>query len=417
MASPGASSLRAKTNALEFNGEIALDDVFVAPETRQVSEGWYVVEALRARSVSSTEITGTSSFPPLLSGAAPIESKHRCDAVTLTVPDWTRARTGTSRVLKAGARSTLRDAANGKVLGQLAVPAAKPGNKVDVVGVLEEAGSAAKLALRGPDLSVLAWADSASLVSATSAEGKRLLLAAQAESMELQMLAALGSGQPHRIACPAPVTVYVRDGAGRAAVATIVPNGPIKKTGASDASGNELGIDLGAVTSADLAPFVLGADVSKCGPALEPTGLAVLGAPPPSMPTPPPGTVPTTDPGLTLTPGIGGETKVKGPRGEASVGALTSSGNVTGAERVLAGLRARFRACYQSGLNADPAMTGKLVLRVQTSSSGEVSKAEIASNTGMSNAVETCVLSAARRTVFSGDGIITAPILFTVANH
>jgi hypothetical protein len=412
-APPGTSTLRAKTNTLEFNGEVALDDVFVAPDTRQVSEGWYVVEALRARSVSATEITGTSSLPSLLSGPAPIESKHRCDAVTLTVPDWTRARTGTSRVLKAGARSSLRDAANGKVLAQLAVPAAKAGNKVEqLVGVLEEAGSAAKLALRGPDLSVLAWVDGASLVSANYAEGKRLLLAAQAESMELQLLAALGTPQPNRIACPDPVTVYVRDGADRAAVATVLPNGPIKKTGASDASGAELGIDLGAVTSADLAPFVLRADVGKCGPALEPNGLAVLGGQLGAQV--PSGSVPT-DPGLTLTPG--GEVKVKGPKGEASVGAVNSSGNVTGVERVMAGLRPRFRACYQSGVNANPAMTGKLVLRVETSTTGEVIKADISSNTGMSAAVATCVASAVRRAAFSGDGVITAPILFTVAEH
>lgn len=410
---PALSSLRATTDTLEFNGEILLNDLFVAPNARQVFEGWYVVEALRVHTVVPGELTGTSSLPALLSGSRPIESKVRCDTVGATVPDWVQQRRGSLRVLKGGAQGDLRESASGKVLGQLTVPQAKTGASAQLVGVLEEAGNASKIAVRGPDLTVEAWVDSAMLVSATSADGKKLLLAAQSESMQMMMLAVLGSAPPNSLACPSPVPVYVRDGAERVAVATLLPGAPIKKAAASDAPGNELGIDLGVAQGTDtLLPFVLRADVDKCPEARVSANVASLGETRPVMLAPNPSVPP--GPGLNVSPNPSSSpVKALGPKADVNIGSVSVSGSVAGADRVIGGLRPRFRACYQTGLNADPGMRGTLVVRAETAGDGGVTKADIVSNAGLSPAVASCVANSLRRAVFSGAGSVSASVVFS----
>ncbi len=100
------------------------------------------------------------------------------------------------------------------------------------------------------------------------------------------------------------------------------------------------------------------------------------------------------------------------PRGAVvRVGAIDVKGTIPGSERVVAGLRARFRSCYQTGVNNDPSMAGSLVLKVAVSTSGEVASADVTSNAGVSPGVAACVSGVVRRATFApGGGTITIPL-------
>src|SRR5438105_1916080 len=59
----------------------------------------------------------------------------------------------------------------------------------------------------------------------------------------------------------------------------------------------------------------------------------------------------------------GAAREVAGPRGDVSLPGATGAG-VSNADRVVASLRPRFRACYNQGLQQDPSMSGRLVVSV-----------------------------------------------------
>ena len=112
----------------------------------------------------------------------------------------------------------------------------------------------------------------------------------------------------------------------------------------------------------------------------------------------------------------GPEAKVAGPTGVANVGGASATVPVSDADRVIAGLRPRFRACYQQGLNTDPSMSGKVTITAKVGPNGEVSSADVSSNNGLSAGVAQCIARAVRNAQFSAPGgsgsTLSIPVTF-----
>ena len=88
---------------------------------------------------------------------------------------------------------------------------------------------------------------------------------------------------------------------------------------------------------------------------------------------------------------------------------------VLDADRVIAGLRPRFRQCYNTGLQSDPGMSGKVVIAAKVGPNGEVQSANVASNSGLSDSVASCIARAVRGATFAapGGGVSTLNIPVT----
>jgi hypothetical protein len=118
--------------------------------------------------------------------------------------------------------------------------------------------------------------------------------------------------------------------------------------------------------------------------------------------------------------GAGTERAVAGPKGDAQIGGHSASVPVNGADRVIAGLRGKFRSCYQTGLNVDPNMEGKVVIAAKVGPNGEVDSASVASNTGLSPAVAACIQGAVKRAQFDAPGgsgsSLNIPVTFRKQN-
>jgi hypothetical protein len=85
-----------------------------------------------------------------------------------------------------------------------------------------------------------------------------------------------------------------------------------------------------------------------------------------------------------------------------SVGSMSVP--VSDAERVVAGLRPGFRACYNQGLQSDPTMQGSVTICAKISPNGEVDSANIQSNTGLSDGVAKCISRKVKNANFSPPG-------------
>ena len=115
----------------------------------------------------------------------------------------------------------------------------------------------------------------------------------------------------------------------------------------------------------------------------------------------------------------GASSSVSGPKGNAQVGgAVVSGGTVGNAARVVAGMRAGFRNCYQRGLALDPGAQGSLRITIKVGPGGEVSNVTPGAPTGnLPAVVVACVVSRARAAQFdapeSGAPTIIVPIAFT----
>lgn len=92
------------------------------------------------------------------------------------------------------------------------------------------------------------------------------------------------------------------------------------------------------------------------------------------------------------------------PKGEVAVGPITTTNAAVDAARIAAGLRPRFRQCYQVGLNSDHTMSGKLTIGVEVDPNGDVTSANVISNTGLSVGVAACVAGVAKRATFTAPG-------------
>jgi len=105
---------------------------------------------------------------------------------------------------------------------------------------------------------------------------------------------------------------------------------------------------------------------------------------------------------------------IGGPKSDAQLQGveMISGAKIQDADRVLAGLRPRFRQCYQTGLNRDPSMEGSIALKVVAAATGEVSSCEVASSPGLSPAVASCIAGVVRRAHFASGGTFTVKAKF-----
>jgi TonB family protein len=105
------------------------------------------------------------------------------------------------------------------------------------------------------------------------------------------------------------------------------------------------------------------------------------------------------------------------PRVDVQIEAAKLTTPVPNAARVVAGLRPRFRACYRIGLEADPSMAGKVVLKATIDPDGEVSGTKVASSSGVSASVAACAAAALQRVLFDAPGgkgsTLTVPLTFS----
>jgi Ca-activated chloride channel family protein len=119
--------------------------------------------------------------------------------------------------------------------------------------------------------------------------------------------------------------------------------------------------------------------------------------------------------------GTGVSQAIPNVKGNASVGgAAVSGGTVSNAARVVAGMRAGFRACFQRGLAEDPTLQGgSLRLTINVAVDGTVRSATPGAVTGnLPASVVGCVVGRAIRAQFDapegGNATITVPVTFTV---
>jgi hypothetical protein len=118
----------------------------------------------------------------------------------------------------------------------------------------------------------------------------------------------------------------------------------------------------------------------------------------------------------TGTEGAGTAAKVAGPKGNANVGGASVSGGTVGnASRVVAGMRAGFRACYQRGLADNPDAAGAVTLTIRVGPGGEVQSVG-ASSGSLPASVVSCVKARAQAAQFDapegGSAVIQVPVTF-----
>lgn len=115
--------------------------------------------------------------------------------------------------------------------------------------------------------------------------------------------------------------------------------------------------------------------------------------------------------------GSGAKAKVKGPRGNASVGkAAVAGGSVSGASRVVARMRAGFRACYNRGLASDPDLSGKISLKIAVGPGGQVLSVKASTTGSLPDSVVECVKARAKSARFAppqgGRAVVQVPVSF-----
>lgn len=125
--------------------------------------------------------------------------------------------------------------------------------------------------------------------------------------------------------------------------------------------------------------------------------------------------------GTTQGGGGGGEVgkvaKVAGPKGNAAVGgAAVSGGEVSNAARVVAAMRAGFRACYNRALANNPDAEGKINLSIHVGPGGEVTAVNATPSGNLGADVVGCVTSRAQAARFDppqgGMAVIQVPVTF-----
>ncbi len=119
--------------------------------------------------------------------------------------------------------------------------------------------------------------------------------------------------------------------------------------------------------------------------------------------------------------GTGTAKKVKAPKGNASVGgASVAGGTVSNASRVVAGMRAGFRACYNRGLAQNPDAQGSIRLSIRVGPGGEVTGVSGGASGNLPGSVVSCVKSRARAASFSppegGSAVVVVPVSFVKQN-
>ncbi len=86
-------------------------------------------------------------------------------------------------------------------------------------------------------------------------------------------------------------------------------------------------------------------------------------------------------------------------------------------DRVIATLRPKFKACYQTALNTDPAAEGSVSLVTRISADGHVVDVSAPDKTSMSPALVECLSSVVRAATFPAPGgtgsMLRVPVTFS----
>lgn len=102
------------------------------------------------------------------------------------------------------------------------------------------------------------------------------------------------------------------------------------------------------------------------------------------------------------------------PKGVAS--ALAQGSSATDASRVVARMRAGFRACYHRGLAASPALSGKISLNIVVGPEGQVLSVQASPSGNLPKSMVECVQSRAKAARFAppdgGRAVIEVPVSF-----
>jgi Ca-activated chloride channel family protein len=117
-----------------------------------------------------------------------------------------------------------------------------------------------------------------------------------------------------------------------------------------------------------------------------------------------------------------GAAKVTGPKGSAAIGSVAlTGGSIGNAARVVAGMRAGFRNCYQRGLVENPDAEGRVQLAVRVGAGGEVAGVTPTSSGELPASVLSCVVARVRAAQFDppegGSVIINVPVTFDVGDR
>lgn len=115
--------------------------------------------------------------------------------------------------------------------------------------------------------------------------------------------------------------------------------------------------------------------------------------------------------------GTGTVQTVQGPKGNASTGAANvSGGTVSNAARVVAGMRAGFRNCYNRALAQNPDVEGRIALSIRVGPGGEVQGVSAAPSGNLPDSVVSCVKARAQAAQFDppqgGLAVIQVPVTF-----
>jgi hypothetical protein len=120
------------------------------------------------------------------------------------------------------------------------------------------------------------------------------------------------------------------------------------------------------------------------------------------------------------TPGGAGQAAVvQGPKGNANVGgAEVRGGSVSNADRVVAGMRAGFRACYNRGLASNPDLQGSVRITAKIGPNGEVLSATPSGGGGLGDEVVSCVVRRVQSASFAppegGGATVVIPVTFAL---
>lgn len=119
----------------------------------------------------------------------------------------------------------------------------------------------------------------------------------------------------------------------------------------------------------------------------------------------------------TETGNTGSVGRTKAPKGSAQIGGESvSGGQVSNANRVVAGMRAGFHACYQRGLSTNPDAAGGIRLVLRIGPAGEVQAVTSTTTGNLPQSVVACVVARARAAQFEppegGAAVVHVPVSF-----
>jgi hypothetical protein len=208
--------------------------------------------------------------------------------------------------------------------------------------------------------------------------GERARLSAQLDQLEMATLGALNSQGP--------------------ATAGVLKGGDVP-TGALDAAAQSgAGVSVGGATGLNLG----GGGGGVLRPGMAGGGLGTIGQTTAGTPG-----------------GAGTGTAVQGPRGNATPGsAEVRGGSVSNADRVVAGMRAGFRACYNRGLASNPDLQGSVRITAKVGPNGEVLSATPNATGTLGEEVVNCVVRRVQSATFAppegGGATIVIPVTFAL---